>query len=95
MADLTAGHTRYTLPVAKVLVSLPDELLKQVDLRAKALSESRSGYLRALAEADLEQDERRHRQEASRILDEIQAEFREDEPYVDVVELVRGDRDSR
>jgi metal-responsive CopG/Arc/MetJ family transcriptional regulator len=80
--------------MAKVLVSMPDDLLRELDLRVKDMGESRSGYLRRLVEADIEEDERRGRKEAKRIMDEIRAEFRDDEPPVDVVKLIREDRES-
>jgi metal-responsive CopG/Arc/MetJ family transcriptional regulator len=80
--------------MAKVLVSIPDELLSEIDFRAKALGESRSGYLRRLAEADIEEGERGGREEAKRIFDKIRAEFRDDEPPVDAAKLIREDRES-
>lgn len=36
--------------MAKVMVSLPDEVLRAVDIEAARLGMSRSGYLRVLAE---------------------------------------------
>jgi metal-responsive CopG/Arc/MetJ family transcriptional regulator len=39
--------------MAKVMVSLPDELLAEVDQEAHRLGTTRSGYLRSLAESSL------------------------------------------
>lgn len=39
--------------MAKVMVSMPDELLTRVDRAAEQRGTTRSGYLRSLAEADL------------------------------------------
>jgi metal-responsive CopG/Arc/MetJ family transcriptional regulator len=80
--------------VAKVLVSVPEDLLREIDARARSLGQSRSEYLRGLAEAEIEEDERRRREEANRLLDLIKAEFTDDEPPVDVVKLIREDRES-
>ena len=79
--------------MAKVLVSIPDELLEEIDRRVKRTGETRSGYLRRLAEADIEEDERRGREEAKRIFDEIRAEFHEGEEPIDAAKLVREARE--
>jgi len=39
--------------MAKVMVSLPDDLLERIDMQARAKHESRSGFLRELAEREL------------------------------------------
>jgi metal-responsive CopG/Arc/MetJ family transcriptional regulator len=39
--------------MAKVMVSFPDDLLERIDTQARARHESRSGFLRALAEREL------------------------------------------
>jgi hypothetical protein len=41
----------YTLPMAKVLVSFDDRLLKRIDRAASASGKSRSAYLSQLAES--------------------------------------------
>lgn len=94
MAVETAGHPGYTSRVAKVLVSIPDELLRAIDFRADELGETRSGYFRRLAEADIEESNRRGREEAKRLFDEIRAEFRDDEPPIDAAKMIREDRES-
>lgn len=80
--------------MAKVLVSIPDDFLREIDFRAKALGESRSSYLRRLAVADLEEAEARGREEAKRIFDEIRAEFHAGEPPIDAAKMIREDRES-
>lgn len=47
------GNTGYTQDVAKVMVSLPDDLLRAVDMEADRRGTTRSGYLRELAEEAL------------------------------------------
>jgi len=62
-ALMTSGNTVYTHPVAKVMISIPDKLLERLDDHLKATGESRSGFLRRLAEAEIrtnEAEERRH-----------------------------------
>lgn len=39
--------------MAKVMLSLPDDLLERIDIQARARHESRSGFLRELAEREL------------------------------------------
>lgn len=81
--------------MAKVLVSLPDSLLERVDARAKSLGDSRSGYLRNLAERDLPSEEQR-RAEVKRLMDLIRADAKRDpEPMPDGAQIIREMRDSR
>jgi metal-responsive CopG/Arc/MetJ family transcriptional regulator len=40
--------------VAKVMISMPDDLLDRLDAQARANRETRSGFLRRLAEHELE-----------------------------------------
>ncbi|HEX3734930.1 MAG TPA: type II toxin-antitoxin system HicB family antitoxin [Solirubrobacterales bacterium] len=47
------GNTVYTHPVAKVMISIPDDLLERLDAQASANRETRSGFLRRLAEREL------------------------------------------
>jgi metal-responsive CopG/Arc/MetJ family transcriptional regulator len=92
MPPIAIGHTGYTRPVAKVLVSVPDDLLKEIDARAEALRQSRSGYLRQLAEDDLE-DHAGRRTEVKRLLGLILANS-EGKPMRDAAEMIREDRES-
>jgi hypothetical protein len=63
MPTLTIGNTVYTPPMAKVMISIPDDLLARLDSRARANRETRSGFLRRLAERELkEQGENRRKQ---------------------------------
>jgi len=67
-AVIPSGNTVYTHPVAKVMISMPDDLLDRLDARARANRETRSGFLRRLAERELEFDEGRRRKEVEDLL---------------------------
>ena len=60
----------YTRIVAKVLISLPDDLLARLDARANERQTTRSGLLRVLAEQELAAGERRRGAEISALLSE-------------------------
>ncbi len=63
MPTLVAGNTVYTHPVAKVMISISDDLLERLDAQARANRETRSGFLQRLAERELsEQGEGRRQQ---------------------------------
>jgi hypothetical protein len=95
MPVLTAGNTVYTHPVAKVMISIPDKLLQRLDLRAKEVGESRSGFLQHLVEREVEADEQRRRKDLERLWDEVRIEVPPDRPeLLDVVRLIREDRES-
>jgi HicB_like antitoxin of bacterial toxin-antitoxin system len=94
MPVLTSGNTGYTHPVAKVLISIPDALLERVDAQAKAVGESRSGFLQRLAERELRAEDDRRRREIRQMLDEIAALEPGDEPFVDAAQMIREDRES-
>lgn len=84
--------------MAKVLVSLPDDLLERIDARAKSRHESRSGYLRYLAERDLPSEEQA-RAEVKRLMGLIRASFTDEElrgesPWPDAAQMIREDRES-
>jgi metal-responsive CopG/Arc/MetJ family transcriptional regulator len=81
--------------VAKVMISIPDNLLERLDSRAKALGETRSGFLQRLSERELDDQERERRKEVKRLMGEIEDTFTDDEPRFDVARLIREDRDSR
>jgi metal-responsive CopG/Arc/MetJ family transcriptional regulator len=80
--------------MAKVMISIPDELLARVDARARSAGESRSGFLQRLAEHELEDDKRRRRNEVQRLMKKVEATFTGDEPRFDVVQLIREDREA-
>jgi metal-responsive CopG/Arc/MetJ family transcriptional regulator len=74
--------------VAKVMISIPDELLERIDAHADANRETRSGLLRRLAERALAEESDGRRQEIERLLG----------PPVslggDAARLIREDRES-
>jgi metal-responsive CopG/Arc/MetJ family transcriptional regulator len=80
--------------VAKVMISMPDDLLERVDARAKAAGETRSGLLQRLVEQELGDQERSRREEAARLMRQIEDTFTDYEPVFDVAQLVREDRES-
>ena len=88
------GNTVYTHPVAKVMISISDDLLARIDAQAKRNGETRSGFLQRLAERELEEDERRRRDEAKQLMEKIESTFTDDEPHFDVAQLIREDRES-
>lgn len=92
---MTPGNTVYTRSVAKVMISIPDDLLERVDAQASAAGESRSGFLQRLAERELESAADRRRQEIDRLWDQIRIEAPDDDPFGgDVVKLIRHDRET-
>lgn len=48
------GSTGYTRGMAKVMVSLPDDLLRAVDIEAGRRGTTRSGFLRKITEEELQ-----------------------------------------
>lgn len=62
------GNTVYTPPVAKVMISIPDDLLERLDAMARANRETRSGFLQRLAERELRSGEARRREELEDLL---------------------------
>ncbi len=69
MPTLITGNTVYTYPVAKVMISIPDDLLERLDAQARATQETRSGFLRRLAEEELGQADDAWQAEVTRLLD--------------------------
>lgn len=90
MPSMTVSNTGYTRPVAKVLISLPDSLLERVDAHAGAGGESRSGFLRRLAERELATDAERRRQEVIELLDSLEIDL----GGKSAAEVIREDRES-
>lgn len=88
MPTLTPINTVYTLPVAKVMISMPDDLLDRLDSRARANRETRSGLLRRLVERELSGSDTRRRKEFEVLLG----------PPVDLggdaAQLIREDREA-
>jgi hypothetical protein len=56
MTTTAISNTVYTRPVAKVMISIPDDLLDRLDARAEANRETRSGFLRRLVEQEISAD---------------------------------------
>jgi hypothetical protein len=68
MPTLAFSNTVYTHPVAKVMISIPDNLLERLDVQARANRETRSGLLQRLVERELSADNARRREEFEEIL---------------------------
>jgi hypothetical protein len=88
MTILASGNTVYTHPVAKVMISIPDNLLERLDARARTNHETRSGLLRRLVETDLEADVANRRKQLEDLLGPPLALGGE------AARLIREDRDS-
>lgn len=90
MPVLTSGNTVYTHPVAKVMISIPDGLLKRLDAHAEAARETRSGFLQRLAERELEAAERSNDEEIARLLDSLDIDL----GGADIAQVIREDREA-
>jgi len=73
------------------MISIPDQLLERLDLRAKEAGETRSGFLQRVAERELERTERHDREEIGRLLAELRPL---DFGGVSAADLIREDRES-
>jgi metal-responsive CopG/Arc/MetJ family transcriptional regulator len=73
------------------MISIPDDLLERLDAQARANRETRSGYLRRLAERELEADVYRRRQELEELLDKATVRGG---MGGDAARLIREDRES-
>lgn len=77
--------------MAKVMISIPDDLLARLDALAEANRESRSGFLRRLAERELLSAEAKRRKE----IEDLLAKATVPEGMGgDAVRLIREDRES-
>jgi predicted transcriptional regulator len=86
------GNTSgYTHGMAKVMVSLPDDLVHELDTEARRRSTSRSALLAAAARRELARPESGAVAEA---VARSERRFRAEGPF-DAAELVRRNRDSR
>ena len=90
MPTMTSGNTVYTHPVAKVMISIPDDLLERLDAQARVNRETRSGFLRRLAERELDVARAREREELEELLAKATAPM-----GGEGTRLIREDRDSR
>jgi len=88
MMTTTLSNTVYTHPVAKVMISIPDDLLERLDAQAKANRETRSGLLRRLVEQEISVESANRRKEFEDLLG----------PPIDMggdaAKLIREDRES-
>jgi len=91
MTAVPSGNTVYTHPVAKVMISIPDNLLERLDAQARVNRETRSGFLQRLAERELETADSHMRDEVERLLSEIGPV---DLGGVSAAQLIREDRES-
>lgn len=94
MPTVAAGNTVYTHRVAKVMISIPDALLKRVDAFAGAVGETRSGFLQRLAERELARADAVRRAKIESLLDEIDALGPGANAHLDAAQLIREDRES-
>jgi metal-responsive CopG/Arc/MetJ family transcriptional regulator len=76
--------------VAKVMISIPDDLLARIDAQAKRSGETRSGFLQRLAERELDRADHSEREEFERLLDSIQIDL----GGRGAAEVIREDRES-
>lgn len=88
MTTTALSNTVYTHPVAKVMISIPDNLLERLDAKARANRETRSGLLRRLVEQEMSVESVNRRKEFEDLLG----------PPVDLggdaARLIREDRES-
>jgi len=87
----TAGNAVYTRSVAKVMISIPDDLLERLDAQARSNGETRSGFLQRLAEAELAAESTRQRRRWEEMLEAIGPV---DLGGRSAAELIREDRES-
>jgi metal-responsive CopG/Arc/MetJ family transcriptional regulator len=75
--------------MAKVMVSMPDELLARIDARVASEHATRSGYLQRLAERELAQEQAERGARVAELLGEATGHF-----GGDGAKLIREDRES-
>lgn len=83
------GNTGYTRSVAKVMISIPDDLLARIDAQVEAEHATRSGFLQRLAERELEQEMADRRRRIEQLLDAASGHY-----GGDAAKLIREDRES-
>ena len=88
MTTTAFSNTVYTRPVAKVMISVPDDLLERLDAQARANRETRSGFLQRLAERELASERAQQRKEFEELLGPPI------DLSVDAATLIREDRES-
>jgi metal-responsive CopG/Arc/MetJ family transcriptional regulator len=76
--------------VAKVMISIPDDLLRRIDALTEAGGETRSGFLQRLAERELQAADTREDEEIGRMLDSLNIDL----GGKSAAQLIREDRES-
>ncbi len=76
--------------MAKVLISIPDDLLRRLDEHAEGNDETRSGFLQRTVAKAVEEADGRVGAEIKELLDRITYPS----PGTDVAQLIREDRES-
>jgi len=89
MTTSASGNTVYTHSVAKVMISMPDDLLERLDTQARANRETRSGFLRRIAERELVSVRAKEREELEELMDKATAPM-----GGEAAKLIREDRES-
>ncbi|MBS1894562.1 MAG: type II toxin-antitoxin system HicB family antitoxin [Actinobacteria bacterium] len=74
--------------MAKVLISIPDDLLSRIDEYAQRNAETRSGFLKRLAEGEIAADDSRRTKEFEELLGPPLP------PGTDAARLIREERDN-
>jgi len=88
MTTTAFGNTVYTHSVAKVMISIPDDLLERLDAHARANRATRSGLLRRLVEQEISAQSAKRRKEFEDLLGSpIDLDL-------DAAQLIREDRES-
>ncbi len=75
--------------MAKVMISVPDDLLERLDARARASHETRSGLLRRLVEREIGTEDARQRRHFEELLSKATAPMGGNS-----ARLIREDRES-
>ena len=90
MPTLAHGNTVYTRVVAKVMISIPEDLLTRLDKRAGELRETRSGFLQRLVERELASSDDREDEEIGRLMDSLDIDL----GGISAAQAIREDRES-
>ena len=91
MPILSVGNTVYPEDVPKVLISMPEDLLRQVDEAAQTRGETRSGFIQRIAEHEIVESNAQLRKELEELFDSHTIDL----GGSTAAELVRSGRDHR
>jgi metal-responsive CopG/Arc/MetJ family transcriptional regulator len=75
--------------MAKVMISIPDDLLERLDAHARSSGETRSGFLRRLAEREISADDTQRQRHFEELLRGASAPL-----GGNAAQLIREDRES-